>query len=143
MVGKYDDQSYFPIISSNYRAIKPSNNQHILDHIQAYVQNHIELAKLISLKKALGGISGVFAAIILVFFFLFFVIFASITIALVCSYLIGTAYSGFLIVTLLYLIVGVFLLWKNDKLIRQPISNLFIKQIFNHQAKGDKKIKTE
>lgn len=102
----------------------------LVDHIKEYVNNRIEITRLIAIEKGAAGMSNAVSWLVLAFLFLFFIVFISFTLAIVLSMLIGNGYSGFLIVSLLYLTVGLILFWKKEKWIIEPISNLFIKNIF-------------
>lgn len=102
----------------------------LVDHIKEYVNNRIEITRLIAIEKGTAGMSNAISWLVLAFLFLFFIVFISFTLAIVLSMLIGNGYSGFLIVSLLYLTAGLILFWKKEKWIIEPISNLFIKNIF-------------
>ena len=68
--------------------------------------------------------------------FLFFLFFASTGLALFLSATIGKSYSGFLIVAVLYLILGLIVWYGRAKLIQVPIMNSIIKRLFANERKG-------
>ncbi|MBA3900443.1 MAG: phage holin family protein [Bacteroidetes bacterium] len=110
----------------------------LLEHIQDYINNRVELVKLMAIEKGAFGISNAAAFFILAFLGLFFIIFLSITLAIGLSLLIGSSLIGFLIVTFIYLITAILLFYNKQKWMIEPISNTFIKnalQDYNNQNK--------
>jgi hypothetical protein len=110
----------------------------LVDHVQDYINNQIELAKLMAIEKVAIGISNAVTFTVLAFLGLFFIIFFSITLAIGLSMLLGSYLMGFLIVTLLYLILALLLLFNKQKWMIEPISNKIIKNAledYNNQNK--------
>ncbi|HET6244737.1 MAG: phage holin family protein [Bacteroidetes bacterium] len=114
--------------------IKPKLDT-LVDHIRAYINNRIEIARLMAIEKGALVISNVVSTFVLGLLFLFFIIFISITIAFVLSLLIGINYIGFLIVSVIYLLAALLLLWRRDKWMIEPISNVFIRSVMQDNNK--------
>jgi hypothetical protein len=110
----------------------------LVDHVQDYINNQIELAKLMAIEKVAVGISNAVTLTVIAFLGLFFIIFFSITLAIGLSLLVGSSLLGFLIVTLLYLFLALLLLFNKQKWMIEPISNKIIKNAledYNNQNK--------
>jgi hypothetical protein len=110
----------------------------LVSHIQDYVNNQIELTKLMAIEKGATGISNAVAYIVLAFLGLFFIIFFSISLAIGLSLLTGSNLIGFSIVTFIYLITALLLFFNKEKWMIEPISNVFIKNAlkdYNNQNK--------
>jgi hypothetical protein len=110
----------------------------LVDHIKDYVNNRIELAKLMAIEKGATGVSNAAAYFIVGFLGLIVFIFFSITLALGIAELLGSGFAGFLAVTLLYLITALLLFFNRQKWVIEPISNVFIRSAlkdYNDQNK--------
>jgi hypothetical protein len=95
-----------------------------------YVDNRLELFKLKFIDKASGIASSVASGITLfVVFFIFFVI-LNIGIALAIGDLVGRSYLGFLIWAGFYLIVGLVVFFKREKIFKGPISGIIIRKFY-------------
>jgi hypothetical protein len=115
-----------------------SQVQHLAEEVKAYVNVRIDLAKLTVAETASKIVADTAATIISGLIFLFFLFFASVGLALFLSSLIGNAYSGFLIVAGVYLLLG-FLIWLlREKWIRIPVMNAIIRQLFSENGKHGK-----
>lgn len=101
----------------------------ILEQLKEYVDTRIKLSKYKAIEKsssvAASLVTDVVAAICGVLFLLFFFI----TLALLLGSLLGAAWKGFGIVTLLYLIIA-FVVIKLKPVIQKSIINLLINKIF-------------
>jgi hypothetical protein len=116
--------------------------ENLVDHIKDYVNNRIELAKLMAIEKGALGVSNAATYIMLAFLGIFFVIFFSITLAVGLGLLLGNMFLGFLIVTLIYLITAVLLFYNKQKWVIEPISNVVIKNALR-DYNADKKQQEE
>ena len=98
--------------------------------IKEYVNNRIESAKLTAAEKTASVMADLIAGAIVALVLLLFVVLASIALALVLGTLTGKIWIGFLIVSAVYLLVAV-IVWKaRITLIRLPVMNALIKQLF-------------
>ena len=71
------------------------------------------------------------AVVLMVFFS--FVLFASVALAFVFSKLTGEYYWGFLIVAGIYLLIGLIVWTMKEKLLRLPIMNAMLRQLFKEE----------
>lgn len=100
--------------------------------IKEYVNTRIEILKLKAAEKISGIIANLIAGVIVAVILLFFIGFASIGLAIFLSELIGKAWAGFLIVSFLYLLIGI-VLWKTrGRIIQIPVMNALIEQFFKN-----------
>ena len=98
-------------------------------HIKDYINTRISLLKLKFAEGLSKAISNITAIIIVSVFILLFVIFLGIGAALFIAEITGSLYSGFIIVSGLFLIIGLISWWLRGKLIRRPILNAIISKI--------------
>lgn len=99
--------------------------------IKEYLDTRIESVKINAAEKSSGLIANVLAAIVVGVGVLFFIFFASLALSVRLGEWIGKAWAGHLIISCLYLFIGI-MVWKSrGKLIRFPIMNALIKQLFN------------
>jgi|tagenome__1003787_1003787.scaffolds.fasta_scaffold19268598_2 hypothetical protein len=92
----------------------------------AYTTTQLELYKLKAVDKTSTVVSSVALGISLfVVFFIFFVV-LNIGIALLIGDLVGKAYLGFLILAVLYAIVGLVLFKGRNKFFKDPILKMLV-----------------
>ncbi len=112
--------------------------EELADTIKEYVNTRIESAKLSAAEKSSALIANVLAGIIVAFVFLFFIIFASIALSVGLGEWIGNTWAGFLIVACLYLLGGIVVWVGRGRIIRLPLMNALIRQLFsNDEDKED------
>ncbi len=111
--------------------------EELADNIKQYVNTRIDAAKLTAAEKTSAVIANLIAGLIVATVFMFFIVFASIALAIFLGVWIGKAWAGFLIVAGLYLLIGVFVWTAKEKLIRMPIMNALIKQLFGEEDEED------
>jgi fatty acid desaturase len=104
----------------------------LADHIKEYVNARIDSIKLSVAEKVSAVLANILAGLVVAFVFLLFVILFSIGLALIIGEWIGHAWAGFLIVAGLYLFFGVIVWVARGKLIRLPIMNAIIQQLFRN-----------
>jgi len=93
-----------------------------------YVDTRIQLLKLKAIDKTSSVASAVAVGVALfVIFFIFFVIF-NIGIALLIGDLIGRSWAGFLILAVVYAIVGLVVFKMRDKLFKIPVAGMLIRK---------------
>ena len=106
----------------------------LADHFKEYVNTKIASVKLNAAAKTSQMISNLVARIIVSIVFLLFILFASIAASLAISEWIGKSYSGFLIVSGFYLLATI-IIWKGrERLLRLPIMNAMIRQLFKKET---------
>jgi Zn-dependent protease with chaperone function len=111
--------------------------EELADTVKDYVNTRIESAKLSIAEKSSAVIANMIAALIVAGVFMFFIVFSSIALAFGLGEWIGKAWAGFLIVALLYLVFGIIVWFARNKLIRLPLMNTFIKQLFSEEDEED------
>jgi hypothetical protein len=114
--------------------IKPKVDN-LSDDIKDYINNRIETVKLMAIEKGVSGASSVIYIVVVALLSFFFLIFISLTFAYALSGLIGQAYSGFLIVAGIYLLAVVVLFIKGREWFKDPVSNIFVRNIFKDPKK--------
>jgi len=105
--------------------------------VKDYVNTRIESAKLSVAEKSSAIIANLIAGFIVAGVFIFFVVFGSTALAFALGDWIGKTWAGFLIVAILYLIIGIIVWFARIKLIQLPLMNIFIKQLFSDTDEED------
>lgn len=100
-------------------------------HIRRYVDNRIEYTKLNIAEKVAEVLGSLLSGTLLIVFFLFFLIFSGIALALYLSEITGKIYWGFLIVASIYLAIGLIVWLFKKPFLQNPIMNSILNQIFN------------
>jgi uncharacterized membrane protein YqjE len=100
---------------------------------QEYVETQVELLKVQAAEKISSLLANILAWLILTFFLLFFLLFASVALAWVLSDWLGRPYTGFLLVAGLYLLVGYGIFRGRERLLRRPLLNAIIRQLFREK----------
>ena len=107
--------------------------EELAEHIKEYVNIRIDSVKLSAAEKSSKLTANIFAALIAAFVFLLFIVFASTALAFVFSKLTGEFYWGFLIVAGIYLIIGLIVWSMRERILRIPIMNAILQQLFNEE----------
>lgn len=107
--------------------------EEIAAHVKEYVNNRIASVKLSAAEKSSQIIAGIIAVTIAVIFFIIFLLFISVAAAFALAKLTGEWYWGFLIVACIYLATGSFLWFAKEKILRLPIMNAMLKQLFKEE----------
>ena len=105
--------------------------EELADTIKEYVNTRINSVKLSVAEKSSAVIANVLAGLIVACVFVFFIIFASIALSFGLGEWIGKTWAGFLIVAGLYLLAGIIVWSGRGKIIRLPIMNAMIRQLFS------------
>ena len=100
--------------------------------IKEYVDTRIDAVKLNVAEKSSGVIANVIAGIVVAVVFLFFIGLASTSLAYGLGEWTGKTWVGFLIVAGLYLLIGIIVWAGRGKLIRLPVMNAMIQQLFKN-----------
>jgi hypothetical protein len=111
--------------------------EELADTVKDYVNTRIESVKLKVAEKSAAVISNMIAGLIVAGFFMLFIVFSSIALAFGLGEWIGKTWAGFLIVAGLYLVIGIIVWFARIKLIRLPLMNAFIKQLFSEEDEED------
>lgn len=111
--------------------------EELAGHVKDYVDTKIAYVKLSAAEKSSKILSNMIAAVVVAVIFVFFFIFAGIAGAYALSAWIGKMYAGFFIVSGIYLLAGI-IVWKGrEKILRIPIMNSIIRQLFKKENEDE------
>ena len=110
---------------------KPTNVEELFQKLKEYADTRLELFKLKSINKISGFTSSVLTMIVLVLLLSAVLLCITIALALLIGAWVGKAYYGFFIVAGIYIIIGLVLYFSRDKLIKTPVGNKLIKELFD------------
>jgi protein-S-isoprenylcysteine O-methyltransferase Ste14 len=105
--------------------------------VKEYVNNRIESVKLGVAEKSSAIIANLVAGAIAMAVFFFFLLFAGIALSFALGDWLGKTWAGFLIVAMLYLLLGIIIWSARTRLIRLPVMNSLIRQLINKEEKED------
>ena len=101
----------------------------IAEQLREYIETRLKLAKLEAIDKGSSIIAGMVVDMIIAVSFLLTFLFLSFALAFFLSSVLKSYWAGFGCTAILYLLIGVILIY-NRKKFEQPIINLFIKKFF-------------
>ncbi len=107
-------------------------------HVKEYVNNRIASVKLSAAEKSSKMLANMIATTIVALVFLFVIVFASISLAYALAILTGALHWGFLIVAGIYLFLGLFVWLMKERLLRMPIMNSMLNQLFKEDEDDSK-----
>lgn len=96
-----------------------------------YIESSINLIKLKAIDKSSGAFSTLGYRLIILLVLFTVIIFSGVGIALFIGDALGKDYYGFLIVSGFYFITGVVLCVFRKQWIKEPLDNLFVKELLN------------
>jgi hypothetical protein len=105
-------------------------------HIKAYIQTEIELIKLLFAEKLSKILSNFLAIMVLIWLLLIGILFASLSLAFLIGERLGKMSTFFIIVSLIYLLLAVVIWYLRERIIRIPILNGILNQLFDRQKKS-------
>ncbi len=115
----------------------------ILSHIEQlagdakdYINTRVEIVKLNAAARISSVTSNLMARIIVAVVFVFFLLFGGIAAGLALGDWLGKTYWGFLAVACFYLLAGIIVWLAREKMIRIPIMNAMIQQLFKENNHG-------
>ncbi len=101
----------------------------LIGQTKEYVENRIELLKLKAVDKTANVFSAVVSGVILfMVFFIFFVV-LNIGLALLIGDLVGKSYLGFLLLALLYAIIGLVVFFGRNTWMKSMFTSIIIKKV--------------
>jgi hypothetical protein len=109
-----------------------SKVEELADNAKEYVNTRIESIKLNAAEKSSVIIANGVARVVVAIVFLFFIGLASIALSIVLGEWIGKIWAGFLVVACFYLLIGIIIWFARERLIRVPVMNALIQQLFKH-----------
>jgi hypothetical protein len=112
--------------------------EELANHIKDYLNLQIDVLKLTAAAKISFVLAGIIAGAIAAMVFVLVIVFGSFAAAYALSGWIGLSYAGFLIVAMIYLFIGIIVWLTKDRLIRIPIMNSIIRQLFKRKPEDAK-----
>jgi hypothetical protein len=103
----------------------------LIERTTQYGKTNFELIKLKALDKTSDVVSSLVPNSIIVVFFLSFIMFLSVGLALWSGEILGKAYYGFLLVAAFYGITGILFYFVMHKWVKKLVCNNIIKQVLN------------
>jgi len=107
--------------------------ENLFDHARDYINIRVDEAKLSIAEKASGIAALVIATTVVNVIFLLALIFAGAAGAVALGQWLDNYWLGFLLVAGLYLLAGLFVWAARDRLIRIPVMNAIIRQLFKNE----------
>ena len=104
--------------------------EELISDVKNYVDNRVSVAKLNTAEKLSAIGSRIITTVIVAVIFLFVLVFASVALGYAFSKWTGEYYWGFLLVAGIYLLFGLILLAARNKMIRLPLLNAILSQLF-------------
>ncbi len=111
--------------------------EELVVHVKEYMNNRINTVKLNTAEKGSKLMANMITMAVSILIFGLFVLFISLALAFVIGKAIGELYWGFLIVSGFYLILGILVFVFREKLLRLPILNALLKQLFKGEDEED------
>jgi Putative Actinobacterial Holin-X, holin superfamily III len=109
----------------------------LADSIKEYINLRIASIKLSTAEKTATVVANIIAGSVAAMVMLLFVVFASVALAIGLGIWLGNSWVGFLIVAGLYLLFGIIVWAARGKLIKLPVMNALIQQLFTHNDNDD------
>jgi hypothetical protein len=110
----------------------------LFDHTREYVNIRVNEAKLVLAEKTSAIIALIIATAVVNIFFLFCLLFASMAGAFALGHWLKNGWLGFLLVGALYFLIGLIVWAAKERLIRIPIMNGIIQQLFKNDEDNEK-----
>lgn len=108
-----------------------------IELIKEYIDNKIDLGKLIAVEKISGLLSFIIAGAMLFAIFLFVLLFAGFALAYAAAKWTGEVYTGFLISTGFFLLIGLVFWLSKDRFLRRPLLQSMLKYLFEDENEND------
>lgn len=110
----------------------------LADNAKEYINTKVEIAKLNAAEKISSFTSGIIARIIVALIFALFLLFFGMAAGFALGEWLGKAYWGFLVVAGIYLL-GAIIIWvTRERLIRIPVMNAIIHELFKENEHREK-----
>jgi hypothetical protein len=116
---------------------KEKGIEELYEDAKAYLDTKVEYTRLYLVEKVSKIFADVVTNAFVVICFLLAFLFATLTLALFLSDLLGSYTQGFGCVTLIYLLLALIVYFTKDKYIEKAIINLTIKKYFDKLADND------
>lgn len=113
--------------------------ENLVNSAQEYIRLKIKETKLEAADKLSSVFASIAAAIILSFFGVMFILFLSIAAGLLLNKILESAYLGFLLVALFWMLTGLLIYFARNRLIKRPLKDRLINAMFNNNDDQDNK----
>jgi hypothetical protein len=110
---------------------KLTNVEELFYKLKDYGDTRLDLFKLKGINKVSGFLSTLIVSVVLVVLLFLVLICISIGLALLIGSWLGHSYWGFFIIGAIYIIIGLVLFSGRNKMIKEPVSNLLIKELMD------------
>ncbi|RNI33671.1 hypothetical protein EFY79_18105 [Hanamia caeni] len=120
-----------PVIKIENMEKDPTAVEELFYKLKDYIETTVDLFKLKAINKVSAFTSTVIVSIILIILLFLIMICISVGFALLIGLWLGQAFWGFFIMGVLYLIIGLILFASRSKLLKEPISDKFIKELID------------
>ncbi len=116
---------------------KEKNLEDLLSDAKEYVDDKIAYTQLYLVEKISKTVADAITSLAVIICFLMAFLFASVTLALFLSDVLGSFTRGFGCVSLIYLVIAILVYLTKDKYIEKGITNFAIRKYFNKLADKD------
>lgn len=105
--------------------------ENLVNSAQEYIRLKIKETKLEAADKLSSVFASIAAIVILSFFSVMFILFLSIAAGLLLNKILESAYLGFLIVALFWMLIGLLIYFARNRLIKRPLKDRLVNAMFN------------
>jgi hypothetical protein len=109
----------------------PTVVEEIFYKLKDYGETSLDLLKLKAINKVSGFTSNLIVSIVLISLLFLVLMCISVGFALLIGVWLGNAYWGFFIIAAFYIIIGLALFAGRKKTLKEPISNMIIKELID------------
>jgi hypothetical protein len=109
----------------------PTAVEELFYKLKDYGETTADLLKLKAISKVSGFTSNLIVSVVLIVLLFLILICISAGFALLIGMWLGQVFWGFFIMGVLYLIIGLVLFSSRKKLLKEPISNILLKELID------------
>ena len=114
-----------------------TNIDQLYQKAEKYSKTSFEILKLKTVDKTTDIISSLLVSLIMILFIALFTLFLNIGIAIWLGKILENTALGFLIISGLYLVIGLLVYFNRTKLLKIPIDNIIIKKLLKSDSRED------
>ncbi len=111
-----------------------------LESLMDYAQLRMRLMALQMADKSSRLLTGFFTVIILAVIFIFSMVMLSIAVAILLGNALDASWAGYLIVAMIYIVLGVILISMRQKIIFEPLLNAIVKSLAGAEIQAENKL---
>lgn len=109
----------------------PTTVEELFYKLKDYAETTADLYKLKTINKVSGFMSTLIVSVVLIVILFLILFCVSAGFALLIGDWLGNPVWGFFIMSALYIVIGLILFTSRKKLLKEPISNKFIKELID------------